>query len=326
MKKLFLLVTCMLTVMVLFAQRTVTGKVTDENGNPVANASVTVKETGTGVSTNAEGNFSIMLEPRARTLVFSYVGKTSQEVTIGNQSVINASLKQEGRSLDEVVVVAYGTQIKKKVTGAISKVDGAELENKPFTSVDQMLQGKVAGLQSTSPTGQPGGIQQIRIRGIGSITAGAAPLYVIDGVPINTGDFSRLNNTSNALAGINPNDIESVSVLKDAASASIYGSRAANGVILITTKKGRAGKSKIRIDSEFGFGNTAYVNDLAKPLTRDEYFTLTREGLVNAGASPTAIETTLNNLGYSNTANEDWVDLVTRQGTTQNINASLFRR
>ena len=148
-------------------------------------------------------------------------------------------------------------------------------------------------------------------------------MYVIDGVPVNSGDFSRLNNTSNALAGLNPNDIESVSVLKDAASASIYGSRAANGVILITTKQGRAGKSKIRIDSELGFGNTAYVNDLAKPLNRDEYFALTREGLVNAGVSQATLDATLNTLGYNNTANENWVDLVTRQGTTQNINASI---
>ena len=132
MKKLLLLTTCLLTAVVLLAQRSLTGKVTDENGNPVANASVTIKETGTGVSTNSEGIFSIMLEPRARTLVFSYVGKSSVKVVIGNQSVINASLKQEGRSLDEVVVVAYGTQVKKKVTGAISKVDGADLENNPF--------------------------------------------------------------------------------------------------------------------------------------------------------------------------------------------------
>jgi TonB-dependent starch-binding outer membrane protein SusC len=323
MKKLLLTVTCMLSVMLVFAQRVITGKVTDENGNPVANASVTVKETGAGVSTNTAGDFSIPVDSRSKTLVFSYVGKANEEVIIGNQSVINTSLKQEGRALDEVVVVAYGTQVKKKVTGAIAKVDGADLENKPFTSVDQMLQGKVAGLQSTSPTGQPGGIQQVRIRGIGSITAGAAPLYVVDGIPINSGDVSRLNNTSNALAGINPNDIESISVLKDAASASIYGSRAANGVILITTKKGKAGKSKIRIDSEFGFGNTAYINDLAKPLDRDQYFTLTREGLVNAGATQAQVDATLNTLGFNNTANEDWVGNVTRQGTTQNINVSL---
>jgi TonB-linked SusC/RagA family outer membrane protein len=323
MKKLLLTVTCMLSVMLVFAQRVITGKVTDENGNPVANASVTVKETGAGVSTNAAGDFSIPVDSRSKTLVFSYVGKSNEEMVIGSQSVINASLKQEGKALDEVVVVAYGTQVKKKVTGAIAKVDGSDLENKPFTSVDQMLQGKVAGLQSTSPTGQPGGIQQVRIRGIGSITAGAAPLYVVDGIPINSGDVSRLNNTSNALAGINPNDIESISVLKDAASASIYGSRAANGVILITTKKGKAGKSKIRIDSEFGFGNTAYINDLAKPLNRDQYFTLTREGLVNAGATQAQIDATLNTLGFNNTANEDWVGNVTRQGTTQNINVSL---
>ena len=323
MKKLLLTVTCMLSVMLVFAQRVITGKVTDENGNPVANASVTVKETGAGVSTNAAGDFSIPVDSRSKTLVFSYVGKSNEEMVIGNQSVINASLKQEGKALDEVVVVAYGTQVKKKVTGAIAKVDGADLENKPFTSVDQMLQGKVAGLQSTSPTGQPGGIQQVRIRGIGSITAGAAPLYVVDGIPINSGDVSRLNNTSNALAGINPNDIESISVLKDAASASIYGSRAANGVILITTKKGKAGKSKIRVDSEFGFGNTAYINDLAKPLNRDQYFTLTREGLVNAGATQAQIDATLNTLGFNNTADEDWVGNVTRQGTTQNINVSL---
>lgn len=323
MKKLLLTVTCMLSVMLVFAQRVITGKVTDENGNPVANASVTVKETGAGVSTNAAGDFSIPVDSRSKTLVFSYVGKSNEEMVIGNQSVINASLKQEGKALDEVVVVAYGTQVKKKVTGAIAKVDGADLENKPFTSVDQMLQGKVAGLQSTSPTGQPGGIQQVRIRGIGSITAGAAPLYVVDGIPINSGDVSRLNNTSNALAGINPNDIESISVLKDAASASIYGSRAANGVILITTKKGKAGKSKIRVDSEFGFGSTAYINDLAKPLNRDQYFTLTREGLVNAGATQAQIDATLNTLGFNNTADEDWVGNVTRQGTTQNINVSL---
>ena len=324
MKRLVLLFTFLLPLLSVLAQtRTITGKVTDDNGRPIVNATVLIKETGAGTSTDVGGNFSIQTDTRSKTLVISYIGMASQEITIGNRTTINTTLKQEGRSMDEVVVVAYGTQVKKKVTGAISRVNGRDLENKPFTSVDQMLQGKVPGLLSTSPTGQPGGIQQIRIRGIGSVTAGAAPLYVIDGVPVNSGDFSRLNNTSNALAGLNPNDIESVSVLKDAASASIYGSRAANGVILITTKQGRAGKSKIRIDSELGFGNTAYVNDLAKPLNRDEYFALTREGLVNAGVSQATLDATLNTLGYNNTANENWVDLVTRQGTTQNINASI---
>jgi TonB-linked SusC/RagA family outer membrane protein len=303
--------------------RTITGKVTDEKGIPIANASVIIKETQRGTSTDVNGNFSISVDSKSQRLVFSYTGKNAQEVSIGNKSVLNITLQQGESSLQEVVVVAYGTQSKKKVTGSIAKVDGVELENKPFSSLDQLLQGKVPGLLSTSPTGQPGGIQQIRIRGIGSITAGAAPLFVVDGVIINTGDFSRLNNTSNALAGINPNDIESITVLKDAAATALYGARAGNGVILITTKKGRTGKSMLKVDAETGFGSTAFFNDQAKPLNRDQYFALTKEGLVNAGATQAQIDATLASLGYTNTYDEDWVKLVTRQGTTQDINASL---
>src|SRR5438034_5931484 len=324
MKKLIFLIAFLPPFLFAAAQnRVVGGKVTGENGVPVVNASVIIKETKRGTSTDVNGNFSIMLDSKSQKLVISYTGKITEELSIGNKSVVNVRLRAAEANLQEVVVVAYGTQSRKKVTGSIAKVNGEELENKPFTSVDQLLQGKVAGLLSTSPTGQPGGIQQVRIRGIGSITAGAAPLFVVDGVIVNTGDFSRLNNTSNALAGINPNDIESISVLKDAAATALYGARAGNGVILITTKKGRAGKSKLRLDAETGFGSTAYFNDLAKPLNRDQYFALTKEGLVNAGATQAQIDATLASLGYTNTADEDWVKLVTRQGTTQNINASL---
>jgi TonB-linked SusC/RagA family outer membrane protein len=324
MKKIILFITFLSTLLCAVAQnRTVTGKVTDENGSPISNASVIIKETKRGTTTDINGSYFITVDNRSQKLVFSYTGKNSEEVSIGNKSTMNVTLKPGESNLQEVVVVAYGTQIKKKVTGSVSKVDGGDLENKPFTSVDQLLQGKVPGLLSTSPTGQPGGIQQVRIRGIGSITAGAAPLYVVDGIILNTGDFSRLNNTSNALAGINPNDIESITVLKDAAATALYGSRAGNGVILITTKKGKAGKSKLRIDAETGFGSTAFFNDLAKPLNRDQYFTLTKEGLVNAGATQAQIDATLNSLGYLNAYDEDWVKLVTRQGSTQNINASL---
>ena len=327
MKKLFLFITLILSVIASIAQdRTIRGHIVDsKSGLPLTGVTVTGKGSRQGVSTGPDGAFTITIPTSTRTLVVSSIGYAPQEIAIGTSNTMDISLAQDQKQLDEVVVVAYGTQIKRNITGSVSRVSGAELENKPFTSVDQMLQGKVAGLLSTSPTGQPGGIQQVRIRGIGSITAGAAPLYVIDGVPINTGDFSRVSNTSNALAGINPNDIESISVLKDAASASIYGSRAANGVILINTKKGRPGKSKIRLDSEVGFGNTAYINDLARPLSRDQYFALTLEGLKNiTPALPqTTIDNTMNSLGFSNTANEDWVNLVTRQSTTQNVNASL---
>jgi TonB-linked SusC/RagA family outer membrane protein len=324
MKKLFLLTAFLSPFLFGLAQdRTVTGKVTDENGSAVANASVIIKETKRGTTTDANGNFSILVDSRSQRLLFSYTGKATEELSIGNRSVINVTLKPGDASLSEVVVVAYGTQSKRKVTGSMSKVEGAELENKPFSSFEQTLQGKVPGLLSMSPTGQPGGIQQVRIRGIGSITAGAAPLYVIDGVIVNTGDFSRLSNTSNALAGINPNDIESISVLKDAAATALYGSRAGNGVILITTKRGRQGKSKLRLDAETGFGNTAFFNDQAKPLNRQQYFDLTKEGLVNAGATQTQMDNALASLGYNNAYDEDWIDLVTRQGTTNNINASL---
>jgi TonB-linked SusC/RagA family outer membrane protein len=324
MKKLLLLVTCMLCVVVLFAQRTITGRVTDENGNPVVNASVTVKETGLGVTTNAAGNFSIQTDARGRTLVFSYVGRSPVEEIIGSRNTITATLRPTGGVTgEEVVVVAYGTQIRKKLTGSVSKVGGDELENRPFASVDKLLQGKVPGLQSVSATGQPGGAQTIRIRGVSSITGGNDPLYVVDGVPINTGDFSRLTNTSNALAGINPNDIESVSVLKDAAASSLYGSRAANGVILITTKKGRAGKTAIKADVEFGFSNPAYFSDLGKPLRAADYYDLLEEGLVNAGATPAQVNSIMAANGFGNGYDVDWIDEVTRQGNFQNYNVSL---
>ncbi|HYF30450.1 MAG TPA: TonB-dependent receptor [Chitinophagaceae bacterium] len=327
MRKLLLLTLVLVMVVQAFAQqtRTISGTVTDQRtGAPLPGVSITPKGARQGTQSKEDGTFSITVPSTARTLVFSYVGYGTEEVNIGTSNTININLGGAGaKNLDEVVVVAYGTQSERKITGSVAKVGAAELESRPFASVDAMLQGKVPGLQSVSPTGQPGGIQQVRIRGIGSITAGAAPLYVVDGVPINTGDFSRLNNTSNALAGINPNDIESVTVLKDAASASIYGARAANGVILITTKKGRAGKSKVKLDADFGFGNLAYLNDLSKPLTRDEYFELTREGLINAGHPQNVIDNTLNTLGINNTANEDWVELVTRQGNTKNISTSV---
>jgi TonB-linked SusC/RagA family outer membrane protein len=324
MKKILLFHLCFVLAVTSFAQRTITGKVIDDKGQPLANVSVAVKGTTTGTTTKVDGTYSLTVPAGAKTLVFSSVDMTSQEVAISSSSsAISITMSTQEKSLGEVVVVAYGTQNIKKVTGAVSKVDAADLENRPFTSVDQMLQGKVPGLLSTSSNGQPGALQQVRIRGIGSITAGAAPLYVVDGVPINTGDFSRITTTSSALAGINPNDVESISVLKDAASASIYGSRAANGVVLINTKKGRAGKSKVRLDTEFGFGNTASFNDLARPLNRDQYFTLTKEGLVNAGATQAQIDATLASLGSTNTYDIDWLDQVTRQGNTSNTTASI---
>jgi TonB-dependent starch-binding outer membrane protein SusC len=323
MRKYFLIIMFCIPPLLGVAQtRTITGKVTDEKGNPVVNASVQIKGSEEGTTTNEQGEFSLRAGSNARILTISSTGFGTQEVELGNRTNVVVSLLTEEKRLDEVVIVAYGSQVKKKITGAVTKVEGKQFENVPLASADQMLQGKVAGVQSVAPNGQPGSLQQIRIRGIGSITAASQPLFVVDGVPVNSGDFTITTVTSNQLAGINPNDIESMTVLKDASAASIYGSRAANGVILINTKKGRAGKTKIRVDGEFGFNDPAVFSDNSEPLNREQYLDLTREGLVNAGANDAQIAGILDALGASNDADYDWIDLVTRQGSQQQINLS----
>lgn len=323
MKTIFLLITLMATMHIALAQsRTIRGRVVSQSGFPIANVSVTVKGTGQGVSTQPDGSFTISVTGTNGVLLVSSVGFSAREVVVGDSNFVEIVLSQTADELETVVVVAYGSQIKRKVTGAVSTVSSVELENKPFTSVDQMLQGKVPGLQSVSPNGQPGGAQTIRIRGVSSITGENDPLFVVDGVPINSGDFSRNTTTTNALAGINPNDIESVSVLKDAAATAIYGSRAAAGVILITTKNGKPGKTRIRIDAEQGISDVAFQSNLSKPLNRNQYLDLSREGLINAGASDAQVASILENLGANNNNNVDWRDLVTRKADFTNLNFS----
>ncbi|MEO6638625.1 MAG: SusC/RagA family TonB-linked outer membrane protein, partial [Ginsengibacter sp.] len=301
--------------------RTVRGTIVDKAGAPVANVSVAVKGNPQGASTEPDGSFTLSVPRDAKMLIVSSIGFADQEVAITGNS-LNIELNQVEKKLEEVIVVAYGEQSKSKITGAIGKVQGKEVENIPLPSVDQMLQGKVAGLQSTSPSGQPGSFQDIRIRGIGSINASSSPLFVIDGVPVTTGDFSGATNSSNLLAGLNPNDIENISVLKDAASASIYGSRAANGVILITTKKGKAGKTKISIDGEAGTNDIAFFPELGKPLNKDEFKQLTVEGILHVGGIQSDVDDILDQLGYNSTANYNWLDLIKRKGQQQQVNIS----
>lgn len=308
---------------VVAQEKTISGKITDsKDGSPLAGVTVNGKGTTIFTQSGPDGTFRIQVPSSVTVLVFSSVGFANTEVSVAGKTTVNISMGGDGKSLDEVVVVAYGQQRKKEVTGASATIKSKELENIPQTSPDQILQGKVAGLQSVTPNGQPGSIQQIRIRGIGSITAGAAPLWVIDGVPVNIGDFSRVTTTSNTLAGLNPNDIEEVTVLKDAAATSIYGSRAANGVILVTTKKGKAGKTNIKIESEIGVNQIAYFPDAGKPLNAKEWVDLTREGLVNAGATQTQIDNILNGYGANTTTDIDWLDQVTRSGDQQQANVS----
>lgn len=324
MRKVFLFTILFISSSFLLqAQDIITGKVTDsKDGSPMSGVSVRVKGGDEGVQTNADGTFRISVKSKQRILLFSFVGFATEEINAAGRSRIEISLSTEDKKLQEVVVLAYGTQAKAKVTGAIAKVEGKEVENIPMSSVDQMLQGKVAGLQSVASSGQPGALQEIRIRGIGSINASSEPLFVIDGIPANTGDFSRTTTTSNALAGLNPNDIESISVLKDASAASLYGSRAANGVILITTKKGKSGKTKITFDSEYGSSKISFLNDLAKPLTKSQYTQLTTDGLFNAGADTPTANFYLDAFGANNGFNTDWLNEVTRHGISQQYNVS----
>lgn len=306
--------------------RTITGKVTDENGTGIPNTSVLIRGTTIGTTTNAEGSFSLSIPTNSKTLVVSSVGMGEKEIRLTNSNTYTINLSANTKDLQEVVVVGYGTQRKTEQTGAISTVGGKEVENRPFSSFDKMLQGEVAGLQSVSASGAPGATQLVRIRGIGSINASSAPLYVIDGVPVIVGDISRNNTTSNTLGSLNPNDIESISVLKDAASTTIYGSQAANGVILITTKKGKSGKAKFRFDTEVGRTDIGYYNDDYLPLNSDEWAMITKEGLINSGNRPGQADTLVNSAtygAYNRGYNTDWLSLLTKKGSQQQYNLSV---
>lgn len=228
--------------------QTITGKVTGaDNNDALPGVSVTLKGTTKGTTTNPVGEFSIDVPSGQSTLVFSFVGYVSQEISISSQTRINVSLVQDSKALTEVVVVGYGTQQKKDLTGAVGSVTSKEIQRVPVSGVDQALQGQVAGLQISQSNGAPGGNTNILIRGVGSISGGNEPLFVIDGYPVTNSGIGNPLNT------INPNDIESIDVLKDASATAIYGSRGSNGVIMVTTKRGKAGKTRIEIDAYTGF-------------------------------------------------------------------------
>src|ERR1700722_90345 len=233
---------CLLSLLFLKGMtqpRTITGKISDEKQNPVAGASIQEKHTQITTLSAADGSFSIQLPSDADTIIVSYVGYFTKEVSATNPLNINLRLK-EG-SLSEVQILGYGSVVRTDVTGSAATVKADELEDKPFSSVDKTLQGSVAGLYSASSSGAPGSIAGVIIRGYGSLTNSGFALWVVDGAFITTGDNSQQTTSSDALSSLNPDDIESITVLKDAATTAIYGSRAANGVIIVTTKKGKAG-------------------------------------------------------------------------------------
>jgi TonB-dependent starch-binding outer membrane protein SusC len=303
MRKIVLLVTGMLffNLAVLAQTKTVTGKVTEEkSGAPLGGANVQAKGSETVVKTGADGSFSINVPQNTRALVVTFVGYEREEVSLGNNLTgLSIALTPFGQTGEEVVVVGYGTQKKAKVTAAISKVAGSEISNLASTSFDKQLGGRAAGVQVISNSGLVSAPPTIRVRGYNSISQGRDPLFVIDGVPTFSGGASGVANT-NVLADINPNDIESVEVLKDGAASAIYGSRAANGVVLITTKKGRSGKLSMNYDVYVGSSRAFNKPAL---LSATEFVTIANEKLTNAGLAAAA------NMNSENT-NTNWLDNV----------------
>jgi len=235
---------------------TITGKVTDaRDGSALPGVTVQVKGTTLGTATQPDGTFKIDLPNGATTLIFSFVGFGTQEVNVGDRRNINVSMSTSDKDLSEVVVVGYGTQVKRDLTGSVAKVGAREIENFPAPSFESALQGRAAGVVIESGSGKVGQGMKVRVRGTSSISAGSQPLYVIDGMPVISESQSDINNdNTNPLADLNPNDIASVEVLKDASAAAIYGARASNGVVLITTKKGRPGeKTRIELNASTSF-------------------------------------------------------------------------
>ena len=285
-----------------YAQTTVTGRVTDATTqDALVGCSVVVKGTQRGTNTDANGNYSIAATA-GDALVFGFIGFEKQEISVGNQSVINVQLKSSASDLSQVVVIGYGTTTKKDMTGSVKSLQSTEFNKGIINSPEQLLQGKVAGVNVTSASGEPGSSQSITIRGPGGVRTGSTPLFVLDGLAL---DNSSTGGAINPLSFLNPQDIESIDVLKDASATAIYGSRGANGVVLITTKKGKAGVSNMTFSTSLGISN------LARPLSvysADEY----RKQVPAVGG-------VLEDLG----ASTDWQKEVTRTAYTQNHNLSF---
>jgi TonB-dependent starch-binding outer membrane protein SusC len=305
MKKVLLLLSMtLLTIGSVLAQKTVTGKVTDNKGEALVGASVVVKGTTTGTITDLDGAYSLKLPENATTLVFSFVGFDVAEMSIGASSTVDMVLSTT-KALDEVVIVGYGTQTKRSTTGSVAKINSETLEKLPVSGLDQALQGQVAGVMVFANSGTPGGGISVRINGPSSITASNQPLYIIDGVPVANSNLAQLgtgNQQPNALSDLNPADIASLEILKDAASAAIYGARASNGVVLITTKRGKAGKSKISINSYYGQQQAA---NLLKLVDGPQFTTLNNEMRRAAGLATRYTDTTT-------TATTDWMKEIFR--------------
>ena len=356
-RKLMLLLACLFVGIGLVTAQTqkVTGVViSEEDGQPVIGASVLVKGTQIGAITGVDGDFTLPNVPSsAKTLLISYVGMQTQEVAVAPS--LRVILKSDSEILDEVTVIAYGTAKKNSLTGSVATIKSSDMEKLPVTSFEKALQGLSPGLQIASVSGQPGSSTQVRIRGIGSMSASSTPLYVIDGVAIEAANLSEVANTSkygtsaNPLSNLNPNDIESITILKDASAASLYGSRAANGVILITTKQGKKGQAKVSFKAQMSSSKLPsggydlmnasehyalyyggfYNNNIAKGMSSEEASAAANKSTQSMyGRNPYNVANPLDASGDLTSGAQlmidtDWLDEVFRTGMSQEYDISV---
>ncbi|UOB18397.1 SusC/RagA family TonB-linked outer membrane protein [Abyssalbus ytuae] len=304
---------------------TVYGEITDEfTGEPLLGVNVIIKGTSRGVASDFDGKYSIDGVESNSILVFSYLGYDTQEIEVGLQKEINVILKPALNELEEMVVVGYGTQKKRNLTGSVTSVGSEEIGRTNLQDPVSILQGRVAGVQVISNSGAPGGGMTIRVRGSSSLNAGNTPLYVIDGVPIETSSLSSLNGTENfglnPLSDINPDDIESIEVLKDAASTAIYGSRAANGVVMITTKRGAEGKAQIDVGFNTGVSE---VTRLLSVLNASQYRQVVLDSYRNMENPEPVSWIILDSLNPKNNGDVNWQKMLYRLATQYEANISV---
>lgn len=298
-------------------QRTVTGKVTDDAGEALIGVTVTAPGTRAGTQTDVNGMYSLSVPANAVVLKFSYTGFDAQELTLGASNSYDIVLLSSSSTLQEVVVVGYGTQQKRAITGTISTVKGEDIAALPAQSFDQLLQGRAAGVNVSLPNGVLNNPPVFRVRGINSINLSSFPLVVIDGIPTYTGDVSGTSAANNPLSNLNPNDIESIDILKDASATAIYGSRAAAGVVLITTKRGKKGKTRVGYDAWAGWTNAARVPEV---LNARQYVELKNEAVANAGlGGPRFFLDSIN----GNLIDTRWADHIYRSGFSHNHGLSF---
>ena len=302
----------------MIAQQLVKGTVNDAAGRPLPGVNILVKNTVTGTTTTEEGTYSLNVPTDKSILVYSFIGYVTQEVSVNGRTTIDISLTEDLQNLEQVVVVGYGTVKKSDLTGSVVSVSSTDLKAVPVTTFDQALQGRAAGVQVVQSSGAPGGGTNIRIRGTSSVNASSEPLYVIDGMLINSNSgetsIGGRGPATNPLATINPSDIESIEILKDASATAIYGSRAANGVILITTKRGKSGKGSVTFESYYGVQTVTRKLDL---LNATQFAELANEANSNAKLAPAYANP--QSLGQGT----DWQEELFRQAGIANYQLSL---